>query len=177
MFCMWKKFYPDHYAVSTYKICYQKLYDKGYRGILFDIDNTLVCHNAPADERSIRLIAELKQIGFRVMVVSNNKEPRVQSFCNQVGCDYVYKAGKPLKRGYLAAMQKMQTTPENTIFIGDQIFTDTLGAKFLGILTYLVQPIHKKEEIQIVLKRIPEKWILREYLRTHELEADTEAYL
>ena len=174
---MWKKCYPDHYAPSAYRIPYRKLYEKGYRGILFDIDNTLVRHNAPADEKSIRLISELKGIGFQVMIVSNNKEPRVQSFCEKVGCGYVYKAGKPCKRGYLEAMKRMQTNPTDTIFVGDQIFTDTLGAKFLGILTYLVQPIHKKEEIQIILKRIPEKWILNEYLQTHQLEEEPEDYL
>ncbi len=171
---MFKLFYPDHYVSSTYTIRYKDLYEKGYRGLLFDIDNTLVPHNAPADERAILFFQKLHRIGFQTMIVSNNKEPRVKSFCDAVGAGYIYKANKPLKSGYLKAMAVMETAPHNTVFIGDQIFTDTLGAKALGILTYLVMPIDPKEEIQIVLKRIPERWILNEFLKTHCLEYETE---
>ena len=75
------------------------------------------------------------------------------SFAKEVGSDYIYKAGKPSVSGYEDAMKRIQTTPDTTIFIGDQIFTDIYGANRAGIRTYLVQPIHPKEEIQIVLKR------------------------
>ena len=86
-------FYPDKYIVSTYQINFDRLYEKGYRGIIFDIDNTLVEHGAPADERSITLFRHLKELGFRIMLLSNNKEPRVKMFNDAVQVQYLFKAG------------------------------------------------------------------------------------
>ena len=87
--------YPGEYIDSTYSIDFDKLYKEGYRGIIFDIDNTLVTHGSPADERAIALFKHLKELGFSCLVLSNNKEPRVKSFAKQVGIKYIYKAGKP----------------------------------------------------------------------------------
>lgn len=156
---MLQRFYPDNEADSAYGIDYRSLFEKGYRGVIFDIDNTLVPHGAPADEKAEKLFAGLKEIGFRTMLLSNNKEPRVKPFADRVGSGYVYKAGKPGRKGYEKAMELMDTVPENTVFVGDQLFTDVWGAKKAGIVTYLVKPIHPKEEIQIVLKRRLE-WIV-----------------
>lgn len=159
-------FYPDVYVNSAYEINFEMLYEKGYRGIIFDIDNTLVPHGAPADERSIALFERLRRIGFESLLLSNNKEPRVKSFNDKVHSRYLYKAGKPARKGYLAAMELMGTTPDTTLFVGDQLFTDVWGAKRAGILTYLVKPIHPKEEIQIVLKRRLEWIVLFFYQRS-----------
>lgn len=163
---MFKKFYPTKYYSSTYSIDFQKYYNMGFRGILFDIDNTLVPHGAPADEKAVSLIDRLKAMGFKICLVSNNKEPRVASFNEQVGAEYIFKAGKPLKKGYLKAMDIIGTDIDNTLFVGDQLFTDLWGANSLHMTTLLVQPINKKEEIQIILKRIPEKLILFCYKRS-----------
>ncbi|MCM1039254.1 MAG: YqeG family HAD IIIA-type phosphatase [Roseburia sp.] len=162
---MLERFYPDVYLDSAYDIDYEKLYEQGYRGIIFDIDNTLVPHGAPADARSIALFERLRRIGYESMLLSNNKEPRVKSFNDKVKSRYIYKANKPFPESYLRAMQEMKTTPENTLFVGDQLFTDVWGAKKAGIRTYLTKPIHPKEEIQIVLKRILEKVVLFFYKR------------
>lgn len=131
---MLQMLYPDEYMESTYKIDFKKLYKDGYRGILFDIDNTLVPHGAPADKRAIALFKKLREIGFQTCLISNNKEPRVKSFCDKVGSTYVFKAGKPLPGGYEEGIRRMKTTKENTLFIGDQIFTDVLGAKELDFM-------------------------------------------
>lgn len=159
-------FYPDIYLDSVYEIDFEELYRKGFRGVIFDIDNTLVPHGAPADGRSIALFKELQKIGFESVLLSNNKEPRVKSFNDKVHSRYLYKAGKPAKKGYLVAMELMGTRTDTTLFVGDQLFTDVWGAKRAGILTYLVKPIHPKEEIQIVLKRRLERIILFFYKRS-----------
>ena len=86
--------YPDEYLDSTYSIDFDQLYKEGYRGIIFDIDNTLVPHGAPADERAISLFAHLKELGFHCMLLSNNREPRVKMFNDAVHVNYIYKAGK-----------------------------------------------------------------------------------
>jgi HAD superfamily phosphatase (TIGR01668 family) len=161
-------FYPDIYLDSAYDIDYRKMYDSGYRGIIFDIDNTLVKDNAPADERSIRLIKELTDTGFVCMVVSNNREMRVKSFCECTGMKYVFKAHKPGTSGFIRAMQMMGTDRQNTFFVGDQLLTDVCGARRTGIFTILVKPMDPHEEKQIVFKRKIEKVIFvfyRRYLR------------
>ena len=162
---MLKRFYPDYEVLSAYEIDYEALFKKGFRGIIFDVDNTLVPHGAPADERAIALFQRLKKIGFRIMLLSNNKEPRVKQFNDAVEVNYIYKAGKPKVLGYQKAMKLMQTETQTTIFVGDQLFTDIWGANRAGIETWLVQPIHPKEEIQIVLKRRLEKIVLYFYHR------------
>lgn len=166
---MFRRFYPREYYDSAYSVDFGKYYHMGYRGVIFDIDNTLVEHDAPADERASRLIKKLQTLGFSVCFLSNNDEPRVADFNKQLGAQYIYKAGKPLAKGYGRAMKLMGTDKENTLFVGDQIFTDIWGANNAGIRSILVQPIAKHEEIQIVLKRIPEKWVLHCYLKKHAL--------
>ena len=150
---------------STYEIDFDALYREGYRGIIFDIDNTLVPHGAPADERAKKLFAHLKELGFSCCLLSNNKEPRVKMFNDGVQVQYIFKAGKPKCFGYEKAMERMGTDMSNTLFVGDQIFTDIYGAKRAGIRTILVKPIHPKEEIQIVLKRYLEAVVLFFYRR------------
>ena len=163
---MLQRFYPDAEVDSAYNIDYEGLYQAGYRGIIFDIDNTLVPHGAPADERAVGLFERLHGLGYQVMLLSNNKEPRVKMFCDAVvGAGYIFKAGKPGRAGYEQAMRQMGTTNRNTIFVGDQLFTDIWGAKRTGIRTFLTKPIHPKEEIQIVLKRYLERIVLFFYHR------------
>ena len=162
---MFKKLYPTKYLDSSYSIDYEQLYRSGIRGLIYDIDNTLVEHGMPATERAIKLFEQLRSIGFDTCLISNNKEPRVKPFAEAVGSKYVYDAHKPSRKNYIRAMELMGTDTGNTYFIGDQIFTDVYGANRAGIPSILVKPIHPKEEIQIVLKRKLEKIVLFCYKR------------
>lgn len=166
---MLERFYPDAYMRSAYDIPYEKFYEKGYRGIIFDIDNTLVPHNAPADERAAALFVRLKEIGFSCCLLSNNKEKRVADFNREIGAHMVWKAAKPARGGYRRAMEEMGTDTSNTLFVGDQLFTDVWGARRTGIYSILVKPIHPREEIQIVLKRYPERLILHFYRKAKKV--------
>jgi uncharacterized protein len=160
---MLRRFYPKRLAESSYAIDYEKLYQEGYRGILFDIDNTLVEHGADATPRAIELFKHLKTIGFQTCLISNNSEARVSRFNKNIGTNYIYKANKPFKKNYLKAVKIMGTRIDNTVFVGDQLFTDVFGANQIGMMTYLVKPIHPKEEIQIILKRKLERIVLYHY--------------
>ncbi len=162
---MFEMFFPDEYVASTYVIPFEKLYEEGYRGVIFDIDNTLVPHGAPADKRAIKLFARLKELGFDACLLSNNKEPRVKMFNDDVQVNYIFDAHKPSIKNYQKAMELMGTDLYTTIFVGDQLFTDVWGAKRTGIRNILVKPIHPKEEIQIVLKRKLEKIVLYFYMK------------
>ena len=163
---MFEMFFPDKYVASTYVIDFEKLYEEGYRGLIFDIDNTLVPHGAPADKRAVALFSRLKGIGFRCCLISNNQEPRVEMFNRDIKVDYVYDAHKPSTKNYVKAMEIMGTDRSNSLFIGDQLFTDVWGAKRTGMHNILVMPMNPKEEIQIVLKRYLERIVLYFYKRS-----------
>lgn len=160
---MFNTFYPDAYVASTYVINFEELYEKGYRGIIFDVDNTLVPHGAPADKRALALFDRLRKIGFDTCLISNNQEPRVKPFAEAVDSKYVFNAHKPSTKNYKKAMELMGTDVNTTFFVGDQLFTDVWGAKRTGMKSVLVKAIHPREEIQIVLKRYLEKIVLYFY--------------
>ena len=101
---MFEMFFPDDYVASTYVIPFEKLYKEGYRGLIFDIDNTLVPHGAPADERAKKLFGRLKDIGFDCCLLSNNQEPRVKMFNEEIGVHYICDAHKPSVKNYQKAM-------------------------------------------------------------------------
>lgn len=162
-----ERFYPREWLESTYQIPWEQWQKKGIRGVIFDIDNTLVRHDEPADERAIALFCRLHELGIGTCLLSNNKEPRVAAFAARVDSPYIYKSGKPSVRGYERAMKLMGTDRASTISVGDQLFTDVYGANRAGIYSILVKPVHPKEEIQIVLKRYLEAVVLYFYKKRH----------
>ena len=117
------------------------------------------------EKKEKKLFEELHTLGYRCILLSNNKEPRVKRFSEDViWADYIYKAGKPKPGNYKKAMEMMGTDERSTIFVGDQIFTDVWGANLAGIRSVLVKPILPwKEEVQIVLKRFLEAIVLLGY--------------
>lgn len=171
-------FYPSELVSSAYNIDFEKLYEEGYRGVIFDIDNTLVLHGAPADARAEALFKRLRNIGFDCCLLSNNRKARVDMFNRNIRVHEIWLANKPFLRGYREAMNTMGTDTGNTVYVGDQIFTDVWGASRLGMYSILVRPINPKEEIQIVLKRFFEKPVLNAYRRSgyysnrHEISAE-----
>ena len=162
---MFHAFYPDEWIDSTYNIDFEKMYERGFRGVIFDIDNTLVPHGAPADERAEELFRRLREIGIDSVLLSNNDHDRVDMFNRNIGTHVLCKAGKPSPKGYRKAMEMMGTGPRSTFVVGDQLFTDMWGAEKAGLYRILVRPIHPKEEIQIVLKRKLETIVLFFYRR------------
>lgn len=163
---MLEPFYPSERAASVWQIPYEALWKQGYRGILYDIDNTLVPHGTPATAEAAELFGYLHEMGFQTCLISNNQTERVQPFAEKVDSPFLCDAHKPSRKGYLLAAANMGLKRSQVLFVGDQIFTDIWGANRAGIRSILVNPIHPKEEIQIVLKRIPEKLILFCYRHT-----------
>jgi HAD superfamily phosphatase (TIGR01668 family) len=158
---MLRRFYPKRLAPSSYDIDYEKLYREGYRGILFDIDNTLVEHGADATPRAIELFKRLKKIGFQTCLISNNSDERVRRFNKNIGANYIFKANKPFTKNYIKAIKIMGTRIDNTVFVGDQLFTDILGGNRLGCRTIWVKPLAAKEFIGTKITRQFEKLAVR----------------
>ena len=162
---MFKKFYPTIYRESVDTIDFEKYRKQGYRALFFDIDNTLVGHDAPANEKAIATIGSLKELGYEICLISNNHEPRVKSFADAVGVKYVFEAGKPSGRGYQSAMKETSSDTENSLFIGDQLFTDIWGANNAGMKSILVKPLGPDPTWKLKMKRIGEKIVLPCYKR------------
>lgn len=165
--------FPKRTAKSVYGFDFAEAYRAGKRGILFDIDNTLVAHDYPAEPRCNALFRQLRELGFQVMILSNNSEPRVRDFTAESGVPYIYKAGKPKRGAYLAACAQMGLSADEVLFFGDQIFTDIWGANRAGVESVLVEPIDRSTDIKkIRLKRVLERPVLWAYRKMRGNAAD-----
>lgn len=160
---MFKVFYPYEYVESVFSIDYHKLYNKGYKGIIFDIDNTLVPHGNDSTKEIDDLFRIIHNIGFKTLLLSNNGEERIKRFNQNIKSFYISNSEKPKVDNYLKAIEMMNIKKEETVFIGDQVFTDILGANRSGIDNILVKYIgyYKKEKKGI--RRNVEKIILKFY--------------
>lgn len=157
---MLKQYYPYAYADSVFAIDYQKIYDKGYRGILFDIDNTLVHHGDDSTPEIDALFQSIQKTGLRTLLLTNNDEERVKRFIKNIDTLYICDADKPDPKGYIKATEILGVKKEEVLMIGDQIFTDILGANKSGIASILVKFIKLDSEMRIGKRRYLEYLIL-----------------
>lgn len=160
---MFKIFYPYEYVESVFSIDYSKLYDKGYRGIIFDIDNTLVPHGKDSTKEIDDLFQTIHSIGLKTLLLSNNDEKRIKRFLKNIDSLYICDAQKPNVTNYYKAIEMMDIKKEEALFIGDQIFTDIFGANRSGIANILVKYIRPKNETKIGKRRNLEKIVLKFY--------------
>lgn len=160
---MFERFFPCAYADSVFSIDFKRLFDKGYRGIIFDIDNTLVHHGDDATPEVEELFFKLHKIGFKTVILSNNNALRIERFLKNIGGEYVSDADKPDTKGYYKALEILSTAKENTVFIGDQIFTDICGANKCSMDSILVRFIQVDKNEKIGIRRHLERFILRFY--------------
>jgi len=157
------RLFPRAYCESAYDIDYEGLYEEGCRGVIFDIDNTLVEDQQEATKNAVDLIDKIRRIGMQSFILSNNHEERVRLFAEAVGARYIFEAKKPLARGYVRAMEMMGTDRSSTVFVGDQIYTDIWGANNAGVFSILVAPVNPRELFHIRLKRLLELPVLMLY--------------
>ena len=160
---MLEQFYPYEYAESVFSINYKKLLIKGYRGIIFDIDMTLVPHGYPATSKVEDLFKFLNVTGLKTLLLTNNSENRVREFVKNINTMYICDANKPDCAGYLKAIKMLELEKEEVVYIGDQIFVDIYGANKSGIANILVKYVTDGEEKNIGIRRTLEKIILKFY--------------
>ena len=162
---MLKKYYPYEYVENVFTIDYNKLYEKGFRGIIFDIDNTLVPHGADSTPEVDKLFIDIQKIGFKTILLSNNNEERVKRFIKNIDTMYICDAEKPKTKNFLKAVEMLDLPKNQVVMIGDQTFTDILGANKSGIPSILVKFIGYYTENKIGIKRNIEKIILKLYTK------------
>lgn len=161
---MIEKFYPKLKVNKVQDVDLNMLKTKKIKGLILDIDNTLVPeHVAEADQNAVEWIERLKEAGFKACIVSNASEKRVIKFNENLKLYAIHKASKPGEKAFMKAARLMDTKIEETAVIGDQIFTDIYGGNRLNMFTILVNPIDQKEIFYVRVKRIAEKYILSKY--------------
>ena len=160
---MLKKFYPYEYEESVFSIDYEKLYEKGFRGLIFDIDNTLVPHGADSTAEVDEFFRYIQSLGFKTLLLSNNDEERILRFLKNIDSLYICDADKPKPAGYLKAVDMLDMPKNQAVVIGDQIFTDIYGANRSGLASILVKFIGHDTVSKAGRRRALERFVLYFY--------------
>lgn len=163
---MLRDYYPYEYVESVFAIDYKKLYDLGFRGIIFDIDNTLVPHGDNSTPEVDALFEEIHAAGLKTVLLSNNDRERIERFIKNIDTPYVCDAEKPEPAGYLKAVELLGEDKDKVVFIGDQTFSDIIGANNCGIKSILVKFIGFYTEKKLGIRRRIEKVVLFCYRRS-----------
>lgn len=133
---------PDRYVTSVLAIDLDELQSLGIKGMLIDLDNTLLARDKDIVEPEIEAwIEEVKSRGIKICLVSNNWHERVTAVAKQLDVEIVCKAVKPLPMAFLRALKILGVKRREAVVVGDQLFTDVLGGRFLGITTVMVLPL------------------------------------
>jgi len=164
-----KKLYPDMYYKNIQSIPIEALIESNINAIMLDVDNTLIDINKVMPKGIRSWITEAKKAGIKLCILSNsNKKEKIEMVSSKLDIPYVFFAKKPLKKGYIQAQEILQSSKENTAAVGDQIFTDVLGANMFGITSILLEPIDKEDLLITKIKRPIENLVIKKYLKSKE---------
>ena len=159
-------FFPNERYNRITDISPEQLYNRGFRGIILDVDNTLTTHDNPVPGVGVeKWLADAKAAGLKLIILSNNTPERVTPFADMLKLDFEADGKKPLWGGYLRAAKKMGVEKKKVIAIGDQIFTDIMGARLAGIYSILTDPIKPEKTKFFKFKRWAERPILNMFER------------
>jgi hypothetical protein len=152
---------PDKIYDSVEEIDLQELWEKGFRGILLDLDNTIAVRNSNfLQSQTKNWVSKAKEIGFRVCLISNNLEKRTSEIARELNVSYLARAGKPRKKAFLRALERISLSPEEALVIGDQLFTDILGGKRASLYCVLVKPKASNDLLHTKVLRLLERYFL-----------------
>ncbi|WEG14200.1 YqeG family HAD IIIA-type phosphatase [Pullulanibacillus sp. KACC 23026] len=158
---MLKRFLPDQHVSNIYEITPETLKLRGVKGIITDLDNTLVAWDEPHATPELKeWVNRMREAGIQVTIVSNNNERRVRAFCEPMQLPFVSKARKPLTRAFHKAVMEMGLVIDDVVVIGDQLLTDILGGNRLGVHTILVVPVAQSDAWTTRFNRKMERFIL-----------------
>ncbi|WP_102265136.1 YqeG family HAD IIIA-type phosphatase [Mesobacillus jeotgali] len=167
---MLKHFLPDQHVKSIFEITPESLKDKGVKGIITDLDNTLVEWDRPyATPLLIEWFENMREHEILVTIVSNNNEKRVRAFSDPLKIPFIFQARKPMTRAFNKALKQMGLRKEETVVIGDQLLTDVLGGNRSGFHTILVVPVAQTDGFVTRFNRKVERRILNWFRKKGKL--------
>lgn len=151
---------PTYFACKVTDINFGFLESEGIKGIILDVDDTLVARKVSTPDLSVKnWINNLKAKGIKVILLSNNMKKRVKPFAGKIGVPFIYWGMKPLTKGLKKAINEISCEKSNVLVIGDQIFTDILAANIFKVRSLLVEPITENNTLLFKTKRFFEKFI------------------
>lgn len=144
---MFERLLPDQIVNTVFDIDLNALKEQGVRGIITDLDNTLVSSKtALATPELVAWLAGVKEDGMQVVILSNNNLHRVSKFAEPLGIPFIPAARKPAGHAFRKALALLGLSPAQAVVVGDQMMTDVLGGRRMGLHTILVTPIARDEE-------------------------------
>lgn len=157
--------YPSLYLDSVKNINPTLLKKNNIKGLILDVDNTLIDYYRNLVDGAEKWCEELKNEGIKCIILSNsNKKSKVEKVAEKLNIDYIMFAKKPLKSGFKRALDKLGLKPEEVAVVGDQLFTDVIGAKRMNMFSILVKQVGEKDIFITKLKRPIENAIIKKYL-------------
>lgn len=158
--------YPDLYLNSVIDINATLLKKNKLEALILDVDNTLIDYYKNLIDGAEDWCENLKSEGIKCIILSNsNKKEKVETVAKKLGIKYIMFAKKPLKSGFKMALEKLEMKPEQVAVVGDQIFTDVIGAKRMKMFSILVKQVGEKDIFITKVKRPIENAIIKKYLR------------
>ena len=162
-------FYPKGYFNKVSEISLEYLKENSIQGLILDVDNTLIDYYKNMSEETINWANNLKQNGIKMCILSNSdKKEKVKEVASKLGLEYTYFGMKPLKRGFKKAKKMLDLENTQIAAVGDQIFTDVIGANRMKMHSILVEPIKEKDMFVTLVKRPIENYIKKKYIETKE---------
>lgn len=163
------KLYPNAYLKNVKEITIDFLNKNNIKALILDVDNTLIDFNKKMLDGVEEWCKNLKKQGIKLFIVSNsNKKTKVEMVAKKLELPYIHFATKPFKRGFKKAAKMLQEKNENIAVVGDQIFTDVIGANRCKMFSILVEPIEKKDLLVTKIKRPLENYIIKKYQKSLE---------
>lgn len=150
---------PKELAQSILHISGEALVKRGIRGVILDLDNTLLAWDQEHIEPQVLAhLASWRRLGLQFGVVSNNMEKRVRRLAAQLHAPYASRAYKPAKSGYVKVARAMGCASAELAVVGDQLYTDVLGGNRMGFYTIWVLPVSSREFGGTKITRMLERW-------------------
>lgn len=158
--------YPKEYVNSVKEITIDFIKKYNLKGLILDVDNTLIDYYKKMPEGIIEWAEMIKSYGIKLYILSNsNKKEKVEAVAKNLNIEYINFAKKPLKTGFLKIKNIMNLESENIGVVGDQILTDVLGANRCKMFSILVKPINEKDIFITKFNRFWENIIIKKYLK------------
>jgi len=154
---VFKLFRPRHIVRRFDELNCEVLQHRGIRGVMIDLDNTLVpWPSIDIDPAAATWVQCLQAEGIQVCLVTNAlHRTRARTAAEPLGVPWVHHAAKPLWKGLRRGMKILGTTPEETAMVGDQVFTDIFGGNLLGLFTVLVDPLGEQDAFLTTILQRP----------------------